>query len=175
MAMVQVTMAELDKIIAHGPKPDLELSIRYGDRTDVWFDALMTVGLVQRSYVMAEPYLVDTALFANESSPSWELARTLWEQRVVAHILTEPPSQAHSETSRAAGASMRRQSPSLRSQALELLRERPMTDVELAKAMKTHGSTARPRRIELVNLGLVEAKGTKQGPSGRLAQVWGVK
>lgn len=88
-----------------------------------------------------------------------------------------PPFQRHSPTSRAAAASVKESAPTLREAVLRLLRDRgPGTDHEIAAALGIDGSTARPRRVELVRLGLVEDSG-KQAltPSGRKAVIWRAK
>ena len=84
------------------------------------------------------------------------------------------PYQAHSETSKEAAKSMTGKASSLRSKVLELLQSNSLTDEEIAIRLNLSGSTARPRRIELVQSGLVVQTGTRKTASGRSAAVWSV-
>lgn len=85
------------------------------------------------------------------------------------------PYQAHSATSKAAAESMAGQkAQTLRSKVLELLKTEALTDEEIANRLDLSGSTARPRRIELVQAGLVAQVGTKKTASGRTAATWSV-
>lgn len=86
------------------------------------------------------------------------------------------PYQAHSGTSREAASSIKGKSARLREQVLQELRRNPATDEELATLLTLSGNTARPRRVELVELGLVEDSGQRRKTaSGRNAVVWRVK
>ena len=86
------------------------------------------------------------------------------------------PYQAHSGTSREAASSMKGKSARLREQVLLELRRQPATDEELANITSLSGNTCRPRRVELVELGLVEDSGLRRKTaSGRNAVVWRVK
>lgn len=86
------------------------------------------------------------------------------------------PYQAHSRTSREAASSIQGKSARLRNQVLDELRRNPATDEELANALTLSGNTCRPRRVELVDLGLVEDSGERRKTaSGRNAVVWRVK
>jgi hypothetical protein len=88
------------------------------------------------------------------------------------------PCQAHSETSREAAAILQAggRRHALREEVLGLLlREGPMTDEEMQRKTGMNPSTQRPRRVELLRLGLVKATGeTRRTASGRRAAVWGV-
>ena len=87
-----------------------------------------------------------------------------------------PPAQRHRPTSRAAAASTEARSPSLRSVVLELLRsEGPLTDEAMQQRLAMNPSTQRPRRIELVRLGLVEEAGEGTTSSGRRAVLWAAR
>ena len=91
-------------------------------------------------------------------------APTLWD--------APPPYQAHSSTSKQAAEQIRPTAGTLRAKVLTLLQSEALTDEEIANRLSLSGSTARPRRIELVQAGLVESTGTKPTASGRQAQVW---
>jgi len=80
-----------------------------------------------------------------------------------------------SETSKSAAKSMTKRAPKDRERVLKAIAKRPMTDEQIATKLRMSPNTARPRRVELVALGLVESKGTRKTSSGRLAQVWGIK
>jgi hypothetical protein len=89
------------------------------------------------------------------------------------------PFQAHSETSRDAAKSIEPEAASLRGKVFKVLSVLRMytfnglTDEEIQGFLDMNPSTERPRRIELVRLGLVEDSGQKRKTaSGRLATVW---
>lgn len=89
---------------------------------------------------------------------------------------TEPPSVADSPTSIAAAKQIEPVSGALRRQVYEFIRERGQsgaTDEEIIAALDMSPSTARPRRIELVQAGFVQNSGsTRRTKSGRNATVW---
>ena len=59
---------------------------------------------------------------------------------------------------------------------LELLAATPegLTDEEMQLRLGMNPSTQRPRRIELMRMGLVQRAGTRRTSSGRSADVWRV-
>jgi predicted ArsR family transcriptional regulator len=63
---------------------------------------------------------------------------------------------------------------SLKMKVLALIREHPeaLTDELIALKLDLNPSTARPRRIELAEMGLIESHGTAPTTSGRKAQLW---
>ena len=86
-----------------------------------------------------------------------------------------PPSVRDSRTSAQAADGIRSGSARLRQQVLDLLRASPggLTDEELQQRLEMNPSTERPRRVELVNLGLVADSGrTGRTASGRSAVLW---
>ena len=86
------------------------------------------------------------------------------------------PAQSHSETSVAAAELIEPSIGSLQAKILNGLREEGyegQTDEEIALAWELNPSTSRPRRIELVNAGLVADSGrTRKTISGRSATIW---
>ncbi len=84
------------------------------------------------------------------------------------------PFQPHSEASREAAKSVEPSAASVRGRILWLLRRTgPLTDEVIQFACALNPSTERPRRIELVRLGLVEDSGqTAPTKSGRKAVLW---
>ena len=86
------------------------------------------------------------------------------------------PVQSHSKTSRQAGKEIKLAVGTLRSRVLAFLLQRGehgATDGEMQAALSMNPSTQRPRRIELVNAGLVKDSGVKRKTeSGRSAVVW---
>lgn len=88
----------------------------------------------------------------------------------------DPPAQRHSGTSVEAAEGIRPSTNRLRMVVLtELERVGPMglTDEEIIDRTGLSPSTARPRRIELVQGGQVrDSGGTRQTRSGRRATVW---
>ena len=86
-----------------------------------------------------------------------------------------PPAQQHSQTSIAAARSIADRVNRLQAEILAFLRERPdgATDDDMQAELGMQGSTQRPRRIELVAKGLVQAAPERRKTkSGRLATVW---
>lgn len=51
----------------------------------------------------------------------------------------------------------------------------PSTDEQLQDALGLPGSTERPRRVELLEQGLIEKVGVAKTKSGRSAALWGVR
>lgn len=86
------------------------------------------------------------------------------------------PFQRHSATSRDAAISAEGSAGSLRRQVWSFLMERGQagaTDEEIQTMLEINPSTQRPRRIELVNGGLVRDSGrTRLTQSRRKATVW---
>ena len=78
-------------------------------------------------------------------------------------------------TSILAAESMVGKTASLRSKVLEALQALPMTDEQIADTLHLAPNTARPRRIELVQDGLVVQVGEAKTKSGRRAILWGAK
>lgn len=87
---------------------------------------------------------------------------------------TLPPFQRHSETSREAAISVYGEVRNTQQSRLYdyLLNHGPATDETCAAMLDMNPSAERPRRIELVEKGLVEACGTGITKSGRKAQLW---
>jgi len=85
-----------------------------------------------------------------------------------------PPFVAHNEESRAAGVSIRPVAGTLRARVLDAITSRRagLTDEEGCEATGMNPSTWRPRRIELLEAGLVKKSGVRPGKSGRLMAVW---
>lgn len=86
------------------------------------------------------------------------------------------PFQSHSPTSRAAATAAAPSAQTTRSRVLQIVRANgPMTDQQIQDALKMDPSTERPRRVELVNDGFIEAQGEGTTKTGRKAVLWGVK
>ena len=91
-------------------------------------------------------------------------------------IFNQPPYQIHSDTSREAAISIKGRTANLRTEVLEALRRHPSTDEALSERLTMSPNTCRPRRVELVDCGLVEDSGRREKTaSGRSAVVWIVK
>jgi hypothetical protein len=81
----------------------------------------------------------------------------------------------HSESSRLAARQLTGKAKSLRQQVFDFLKASgPATDKQIQEALSMEGSTQRPRRIELVERGLVVQMGKVMQPNGRVAVAWGV-
>lgn len=90
-------------------------------------------------------------------------------------LFRDPPAQEHSKTSKAAARSMRKpKTASLRDQVMAFIRIRGgATDEEIQIALDMPASTQRPRRVELMQAGLVRDSGeVRNTKSGRKAVVW---
>jgi hypothetical protein len=86
-----------------------------------------------------------------------------------------PPYVGGSRTSIDASLSMHGKTAGIRQKVYELLLLRgPMTDEAIAVTLKLNPSTARPRRIELTEDGIVAKVGEGKTRSGRKASLWGV-
>lgn len=88
----------------------------------------------------------------------------------------EPPSQRHSDTSRAAAASIKGKVRDQHRLILGYLATAGgSTDEQLQRGLKMPANTERPRRCELTEMGLVEDSGLRGlTESGRKAVVWKV-
>ncbi len=90
-----------------------------------------------------------------------------------------PPFQSHSFTSREAAHSIAPRVTALQQRVLDYLTHNPegATDNALGEALNLIGSTLRPRRIELVDAGLVVDSGryARDGESKRRSTVWVLK
>ncbi len=88
-----------------------------------------------------------------------------------------PPAQQHSRPSLQAADAIKPRAPELRQKVLEFIASRPdgATDEECQLGMPMPQNTQRPRRVELVEAGLIVDSGmTRKTRSGRAATVWKV-
>ncbi len=138
-------------------------------RDKAWFDALVECRVVEKD---GHSYLVQTQMFFDHKDSLWEKVQRVYLRNLAASIV-QAPFQLHSSTSKAAAMSMKAEAPHLRQKVYELLCSEAHTDWETSMLLNRPENSVRPRRIELVGLQLVEAKGTKIGPSGRRATLWG--
>lgn len=87
-----------------------------------------------------------------------------------------PPAQRHSETSVAAALAIEPAAGTLRAEVLACLRRcgpQGATDEEMQWDMRMGPNTQRPRRVELVDRGLVVDSGLRRRTAaGRRAVVW---
>jgi hypothetical protein len=85
-----------------------------------------------------------------------------------------PPAQRHSPTSREAAEKIKSGTPTLRSRVYKFIKVcGPVTDEQIALGLGLNPSTARPRRVELVSMGLVRAAAELgKTNSGRSAMAW---
>ena len=87
----------------------------------------------------------------------------------------DPPSVHHSQTSMDAATSIKPKAQSLRDQVYALLKRETLTDEGISTRLNLNPSTARPRRLELVEAGLVVQVGVGTTSSGRKAALWKAK
>lgn len=103
-------------------------------------------------------------------------ARVPPERRVAAMpppVEPDPPYQAHSPTSRAAAEALTDSGTKRRLVLALIAAGDGLTDEECQVALTMNPSTQRPRRVELVEMGLVRDSGrTRPTHSGREAVVW---
>ena len=95
-------------------------------------------------------------------------------------MMFEPaPFQRHSSTSRAAAESMNKNGKAAAQRALVfqcLMEHGPQTDEEIHDRLGLDGDSERPRRVSLVDAGVVHDTGEKRATkSGRKATVWKVR
>lgn len=90
--------------------------------------------------------------------------------------MTLPPFQAHSATSREAAIEIYPKAGTLRASVYEALAQAGdagLTDEQIGQQIRMGGNTVRPRRVELVEKGLVRDSGRRRETgSGRKAVVW---
>lgn len=90
--------------------------------------------------------------------------------------LFDPPSQAHSPTSKAAAIAIKPARQTLQARVLDLIRAAGyagLTDEQIITILNMNPSTERPRRIELQEAGkIVDSGRTRKTRSGRNAVVW---
>lgn len=86
----------------------------------------------------------------------------------------EAPYQAHSATSRMAAAGAQELAETLEGRVLQWFREHgPATDLQMMEALALNVSNGVPRRVALMQRGLVRDSGERAiNPSGRQAVVW---
>lgn len=89
--------------------------------------------------------------------------------------MTFAPYQSHSSTSRDAAIAIHEHAPTMRERVLAELRRAPATDQQLAERLSIPENSARPRRIDLLREGLIEAHAVVTTKAGRKAQAWRVK
>lgn len=96
----------------------------------------------------------------------------LWGERQY----PQAPFQKHSATSKAAAEAILPKLNALQRQVYAFIRNSPgVTDEQIIDGLRLSPSTARPRRIELVAMGLVEDSGTTaRTKADRPATVWRV-
>lgn len=90
----------------------------------------------------------------------------------------ELPFQAHSTTSRRAAASMVTRAGGLRDLVLQCIRDAGqagVTDDQISYLLDLPGNTARPRRIELLDAGLIEPAGQALTRRQHWAVTWRAK
>lgn len=86
-----------------------------------------------------------------------------------------PPAQRHSPTSVAAAEAIAPDQNTVRERVYRcILTDGPITDEGIANKLSMNPSTARPRRVELVDAGRVVAAGKSHTASGRSAVAWKV-
>lgn len=173
METIQVIKkAQLSELLAEVPRPSEDIVARYGALARrLWVNAITELKIVTQSEDMKDCYNVRMDVLQNPEHNAWEevrnqFASTLSGAEVVA------PSQGHSVTSIEASMYVKEKAKSLRQMVLSALQEKAMTDVEIAEELGLEGSTARPRRIELVQMGLVHAVGFKQKQGHRRSTLW---
>jgi len=90
---------------------------------------------------------------------------------------TGTPFVHHSQTSQDASKIPAPTLQSRRKDVLEAIAKFPngLTDLEISEVTGIDGSSARPRRVELLEDGLIESAGTRKARSGRQATVWILK
>lgn len=161
---------ELKRLIARGPQPDMvDTTLWAKNKRDLaWWTALKKCGLFRVDglsfHVSVQPFFVPT-------DPIWKEVGITF-RRELAKLSVMPSAQLHSTTSKAAAESIRMEVGHIRQQVYNLLINTPSTDSEVAVLLDKSENTTRPRRIELVELGLVHAVGQRFNKSGRKAQIW---
>lgn len=88
-------------------------------------------------------------------------------------VNTLPPFVRTSATSRAAALSMYEHAPTQKALVLEAIRAHgPISDQSLAALLGLPENSVRPRRVDLVADGVIEAAGEGRTARGRRCQLW---
>lgn len=171
--MVQMPLREALALVQRGPKPNIDESVRVSaiESHTYWLRSLLKAGLV---HGMSTPMpWIETAPFFNPKDPIWEIVRGYFRNEL-AETMLAPPAQIASVTSLDAADSMKHGAPNLRQRVYRLICEKPRTDEELANILARKENSIRPRRVELVELGLVKAVGKRLSSSRHWMTTWGV-
>ncbi len=161
------------RLIERSPQHPVDAALYpKGQRTKAWFEAMLDCGVIQPD---GHNYLVKTQMFFDHRDKLWAKVHERFLERLSASVLAVPY-QLTSSTSKSAAQSMVTEAPSLRQRLYVLLCAEEHTDYESSVILARSENSVRPRRVELSALELVEAVGTRTGPSGRAATVWrGIK
>ena len=173
MVMKIVMADQLSEVLKGTPQPGREIIIRYGQHATIgWSKALSNYGIVVKQQGFDNRYEVLMDAVMNPNHEYWESVKNYFDLYLATADIPAPV-QVHSSTSVEAGNAIRSKSGTLRQQVLKALKEQPMTDWEITEYLGIEGSTARPRRIELVQMGLVQAVGSKHIVGHRRSTLWG--
>ena len=89
--------------------------------------------------------------------------------------LFDAPYQRSSPTSREAADAIRSKVPALQQRVLDFIRENgPVTDSAIIEGLGIAPNSIRPRRIELMHLGVIRQEGIVRQDNGRNAATWAV-
>lgn len=168
-ARVPMSAKDTMRLIERSPKhPEDTALYPKSQRQKAWFDALVECDVIRKDGIS---YLVKSQMFFDHKDRAWDKVQRVYLRRLSALVLMAP-FQINSSTSKAAAMSMLEEAPSLRQKVYRLLCTEDHTDYETSMMLNRPENSVRPRRVELVGLGLVEAVGERKGPSGRLATLW---
>jgi hypothetical protein len=173
-ARVPLSAKDTMRLIERSPSHPEDAAIYTKEaRRTAWFNALLECGVLQKD---GHNYLVQTQMFFDHKDKLWEKVQRAYLRNLAAPVFQpplQPPFQLNSSTSRDAAMSMKHEAPRLRQRVYELLSAEAHTDYETSMILVRPENSVRPRRIELVRLHLVGPVGTKTGPTGRRATLWG--
>lgn len=167
-----IPRSQVGDALKNARRPDPETVIRFGDRAKrLWCESMAEYGVVRQEPGFELRYVIDTDVVNDPNHPIWEAVT----KHYLLSLAVEPgraPRQSHSDTSTWAAESIREKTGTLRQQVLLALRKQPMTDVEISEYLGIPGSTVRPRRVELMNMGLVREVGYKKVPGHKMSRLW---
>lgn len=90
-------------------------------------------------------------------------------------LFHQPPAQRHSDTSIAAGESIKPSLAYLQGRVYEAIKEHGcLTDEQITKVTGIPANSSRPRRVELADAGMIVVVGKSKNASGRHAKAWGI-
>lgn len=150
-----------------------DLSAQYGDDYEMWMECLEEAKILQSENT--SNVMVVIVCFPGDKDFHYRFHRacTLYTVKWGERVVTEAPYVRTSETSREAATLVKPRARHIRAQVLALLKEEALSDEEISQRLGIPLNTARPRRVELVQMNLVSKVGyTWSRSTNRRCNTW---